>query len=171
MSKSKGERMTEIIESVPGVTTADQLPQARSVAEYNGCRIRELTVDTPADQWPTSLDRREPSQRAAIFNAGNPADVTVGLGQSITFTAVHWLMYVDERQDEESGEVKQLGVLVLFDREGKTFKTFSQYAPRRLKAALELYAPTDWIRGVTFVVTDRASKMPGRHYHDIRISI
>lgn len=145
--------------------------QIDSPVPYHGCRIRDLTPDTPASMWPTSLDKTEPSQRAAIFNAGNPADVTCPLGGKVTFTACHWLMYIDERMDEESGEVKALAVLVLFDCDGKTFKTFSQFAPRRLKAALELYAPDQWINGVTFVVTDRASKMPGRHYHDIRIVI
>lgn len=138
---------------------------------YYGVPIRDLRIDTPATEWPTSLDRRVPEQRAAIFAAGNPADVSCPLGGTITFTAVHWLIYLQEFLNEETGEVAPGPVLTLYDREGRTFRSTSQFAPRRLKAALELYSPDEWINGITFVVRDRPSKRPGRHYHDVRVAI
>jgi len=147
------------------------VPSPGTVAPYFGCRIRELTLETSASEWPTSLDRTEPHQCAAIFNAGNPPDYRVEVGQSVKFVAHHWLMYLDEFRDEESGELKPGPVLVLYDRDGKTLKSTSQFAPRRLKAALELYTPADWQRGITFCIWDRPSRMPGRHYHDIRIVV
>lgn len=153
----------------------ESLPELRETANglqpYYGVPIRELTIDTPATGWPTSLNGHVPEQRAAIFNAGNPADVSVGLGETVTFTAVHWLIYLEEFEDVESGEIKPGPVLTLFDRDGKTFRTTSQFAPRRLKAALEWYTPEEWIKGITFVIRDRVSKRPGRHYHDIRIIV
>lgn len=151
------------------VMEMDKPGDARSVAPYYGCRIKELTIDTPATEWPTSLDRREPSQRAAVFNAGNPPDVSCELGKTVYFTAVHWLIYLSEFEDEETGEIKPGPVLTLFDREGKMFRSTSQFAPRRLKAALELYTPAEWVKGIRFMIQDRPSKRPGRHYHDIRI--
>jgi hypothetical protein len=173
MKKDKNEQVQT--EAAPPTPRQEVVEKLHEVVErpqnYHGCRIRDLTVDTRATDWPTSLDRAEPSQRAAVFNAGNPADVRIELGGSVCFRAHHWLMYAEERHDEESGELRTFATLVLFNAEGKTFKTTSQFAPRRLKAALELYSPEDWQRGVTFVVTDRASRMPGRHYHDIRIAV
>lgn len=173
MAKSKIEQTRQTAEQpTPRQEVVESLREIvdRPVG-YNGCRIRDLTPDTPAHDWPTSLNRSVPEQRAAIFNAGNPADVRIEIGGCVKFTAHHWLMYAETREDEETGELRTFATLVLFNAEGKTFKTTSQFAPRRLKAALELYAPSDWQRGVTFVVTDRASRMPGRHYHDIRIAL
>lgn len=145
--------------------------ESRAVQHYYGCRIRELAVDTPASDWPTSLDRRIPEQRAAIFAALNPPDYRVEVGQTLTITAHHWLIYLDEFEDSDSGEMRPGPVLVLYDHEGKMLKTTSQFAPRRLKAALELYGPEDWQRGITFIIRDRPSRKPGRHYHDLRIAI
>lgn len=144
---------------------------ARGLAQYNGVRIAELTLDTPASQWPTSLDIAVPEQRAAVFAAGNPADVTCPTRGEIVFKAVHWLIYLSEFENEETGEVRPGPVLCLFGPDGKFFKSTSQFAPRRLKAALELYTAEEWIHGITFHITDRDSKRPGRHYHDIRIVV
>lgn len=143
--------------------------EVRAVQPYNGVRIRDLTIETPAYDWPTSLDRNEPSQRAAIFAAGNPPDFRAEVGEKKLFVAHHWLIYMDEFMDEESGELKPGPVLVLYNADGQTLKSTSQFGPRRLKAALELYGREDWQRGITFQVWDRPSKRPGRHYHDIRI--
>lgn len=145
--------------------------ESRDVLHYYGCRLRELTIDTPASDWPTSLDQREPEQRAAIFAAGNPPDFRVEVGQTVTVTAHHWLIYLDEFEDSDSGEIRAGPVLVLYDREGKMLKTTSQFAPRRLKAALELYGPEDWQRGITFIVSARPTRKPGQHYHDVRVAI
>lgn len=172
MSKSRVQEVIEKAhtEGLP-LQTADKALTPAHLAQYNGVRIRDLTIDTPASEWPTSLDRSVPEQRAAIFNAGNPPDFRVEVGQTVNFTAHHWLMYLDEFEDEETGELRPGPVLVLFDKDGKMMKSTSQFAPRRLKAALELYGPADWQRGITFIVQDRPSKRPGRHYHDIRIVI
>lgn len=152
-------------------TRVDKLPEEGvTLMAYYGVPLRELTEDTPAHLLPTSLDVREPAQRAAVFAAGNPADVSVGVGETVHFIAHHWLIYVDMFTDQESGELRPGPVLVLYDEHGKTLKTTSQYGPRRLKAALELYGPDDWAAGIEFIIHDRPSKRPGRHYHDVRIA-
>lgn len=131
--------------------------------------LRQLTIDTPASEWPTSLDRRDPAHRALIFAAGNPPDVVVPTGGSVTIRAVHWLASCSELIDEESGEARTVYALTLFNVDGKMLRTTSAYALRRLRAALELYTPSEWAEGIDFVIRDRASRMPGRHYHDVRI--
>jgi hypothetical protein len=174
MTRSKSQNQITATETAtqPSPTSyPSELAVANGPRPYNGVAIRELTVNTPANQWPTSLDASVPEQCAAIFNAGNPPDVSVGLGEVITFVAVHWLIYLEEFEDEETGELRPGPVLTLYDRDGRTFRTTSQFAPRRLKAALELYSKNEWIKGITFVIRDRPSKRPGRHYHDIRIVV
>lgn len=142
------------------------------LAVVSPARSIVLTPGMALTECPTSLNINDPVQRAMLFNAGNPADYQIQNGQPVRIKAVHWLAYPEERIDEKSGEVVQYGVLVLFDAAGKTFKTTSEYAPRRLRAALELYGAEEWRRGVTFEVTPRPSKRhPGGTYHDIRICV
>ena len=105
-----------------------------------------------------------------MFAAGNPADYKFSEQGVCTITAHHWLIYPDERMDEETGEVRQFAVCVLFDAQGKFFKTTSLFAPRRMKAAIELFSPKDWQDGVTFIVRQRRG-LTGRTYHDIRVLV
>ena len=105
-----------------------------------------------------------------MFAAGNPADHRIDSTNTCMVTAHHWLAYPDEREDPETGEVRQFATIVLFDKHGKFFKTTSAYAPRRLKAAIELFTPEDWARGVTFLITVRLSSQK-RPYHDIRVVV
>lgn len=132
----------------------------------------QITPGMSLAECPTSLDRHDPRQRAWIFAAGNPADYQLEGRPELTIRAVHWLVYPDERTDEHSGEVSQYAVLVLFDSEGRFFKTTSEYAFRRLRAALDLYSRAEWDRGIAFQVRARPSRRhPGGTYHDIRICV
>ena len=135
-------------------------------------RTLAITPDMPITEVPTSLDIRDPRQRAMLFNCGNPADYQLNGQGTLKIKATHWVVYPESRTDEKTGEVKDYAVIVLIDHDGKTFKSTSEYAPRRLRAALELYSRAEWDAGVTFVITPRPSKRhPGGTYHDIRIAI
>lgn len=133
-------------------------------------RTLAIAPDMPMTEVPTSLDIRDPHQRAMLFNAGNPADYQFNGQSQLVIKATHWVVYPESRTDEKSGEVRDYAVIVLIDHAGKTFKSTSEYAPRRLRAALELYSRAEWDAGVTFLITPRPSKRhPGGTYHDIRI--
>lgn len=131
---------------------------------------RYMTIDTPITECPTNLDPKNPKHRALLFDAGNPADHKIDSDNRCVITATHWLIYPEEREDEETGEVRQFAVVVLFDKDGRFFKTTSQYGPRKMKAAIELFKSSDWERGVTFIITVRIGQRK-RPYHDIRVVV
>lgn len=137
----------------------------------NGSSLtRQMTIDTPITECPSNLDPSKPRDRALMFACGNPADYRIGPDNQCVITATHWIIYPNESEDPETGEVKQFATVVLFDRHGKFFKSSSAYAPRRMKSAIELYKPHEWERGVTFIVTVRLSQQK-RPYHDIRVAL
>lgn len=153
----------------PGLPAPSYYPPPVERTGLNGSSMtRHLTIDTPITECPTNLDPANPKHRALLFDAGNPADYKVGADNQCVVTATHWLVYPEEREDEETGEVRQFAVVVLFDREGKFFKTTSQFGPRKMKAAIELFKAPDWERGVTFIITVRIGQRK-RPYHDIRV--
>ena len=157
--------------STPGRPELSPYPPPAERTGLNGSSLtRSLTIDTPITECPTNLDIHNPRERALLFAAGNPADYRIGAENSCIITAHHWLAYPDEREDPETGEVRQFATIVLFDKVGKFFKTTSAYAPRRLKAAIELFSAADWKNGITFVVTVRLSQQK-RPYHDIRVLV
>lgn len=156
---------------IPGQSGPSRyLPLVERTGMNGSSLTRHLTMDTPITECPTNLDPKNPAHRALLFAAGNPADHRIGSDNRCIITATHWLAYPDEREDPETGEVRQFATICLFDRNGKFFKTTSAYAPRRLKAAIELFTPADWSKGITFVVTVRLGQQK-RPYHDIRIIV
>lgn len=156
----------------PDVSAAMPASDSTVLIPRSEYRTLAITPDMPITEVPTSLDIRDPRQRAMLFNVGNPADYQLNGQGQLTIKATHWVVYPESRTDEKSGEVRDYAVIVLIDHQGKTFKTTSEYAPRRLRAALELYSRAEWDAGVTFVVQPRPSKRhPGGTYHDIRIVI
>lgn len=163
------ENAPSALESKGGEVAAAGRPETAAPPPHNGVALRRLNIDTPVSEWPTSLDRRNRAHRALIFGALNPADVKLETGATVDFRAKDWLYYVDERLDPETGELRQMATLVLFDSAGRMFKTSSAFAPRRLQAAISLYSAEEWSAGITFRVTSRKSATPGRYYHDIRI--
>lgn len=165
-----GQPMPEEVQTRGHSEPSRYLPPVERTGLNGSSLTRHMTLDTPITECPTNLDSRNPAHRALLFAAGNPADHRIGSDNRCIITATHWLAYPDEREDPETGEVRQFATIVLFDREGKFFKTTSAYAPRRLKAAIELFTPADWAKGITFIVTVRLGQAK-RPYHDIRIIV
>lgn len=166
-----------VLTPAPG-TAADQalvqtMQQAETTGELNRWSPRlamKLDMELPITQCPTNLDLSSATGRALAFAAGNPADYRLDDKGMCKIVAHKWLAYPDEAEDPETGEVRQFARIVLFDRDGRFFKTTSAWGLRRLKAAIELYDEMEWRLGVPFVISARLSKL-NRVYHDIRIAI
>jgi hypothetical protein len=127
-------------------------------------------LETPMSQCPTNLNVANPHHRALVFAAQNPSDYEFGKDRRVIIRATHWLIYPDSRLDNETGEIREFAVVVLIDRNGCFFKTTSATAMKRMQAAVSLFSPEDWERGVPFVITKREGQS-GRTYHDIRILV
>lgn len=160
-----GHEMAPALDAGP---SADVPPRLGALAPYARKRDLMVDADTPLHQCPTSLDVADPQQRALLFACGNPGDIEFDANGVACVRAVHWLIMPDEGEDPETGEVRQFARLVLIQADGRFFRTTSAFAPRRLRAALELYSPAEWAEGVTFIVSRRQSKR-GRTYHDFRV--
>lgn len=120
--------------------------------------------------WPTTLDLSTPRGRALAVHAGNPADVQFTTEDTIRFRACDFLVYPDEVTNQKTGEIVQGCRVVMFDREGRTFKTTSEYIAHRLAAVLQLYTVQEWRDGIPFVITRRPSKRhPGGSYHQLEV--
>lgn len=144
-------------------------PHYGAPAPYCDTRSMTVTADTPLHMCPTSLDLTDARQRALAFACGNPGDLEFDSHGVARVRAVHWLIMPDEAEDPETGEIRQFGRLVLIQADGRFFRTTSAFAPRRLRAALELYSPAEWQLGIDFIITRRLSRR-GRTYHDFRIA-
>lgn len=146
--------------------SVDVIPRDQQIVR--GSDLKVLSLDMSARDYPTSLRWDDPHDRSLIFAAGNPGDYQLDQQGVCEIIAVDWLLMPDEGEDPETGEVSQFVRLVLFDRDGKFFRTTASHARRRLKAALELYGPDEWADGVRFRITSRIGQRK-RAYHDIRI--
>lgn len=138
------------------------------VCTPNGVVQWRPKVGTPLTECPTSLDLATQRGRALALAAGNPGDVEFDKSGIADITATDWLLYPDEGENPETGEVGVFIRLVLFDASGKTFRTTASHGPSRLKAALDLFDRADWVEGIPFRITRRLGKRD-RWYHDIRL--
>jgi len=127
-----------------------------------------VTPQTSLADCPTSLDMTNDIHRTWMIAAGNPADIDFDSDGILIIDAVHWLVMPEQREDPETGEIRDVASLILFTRDGSFARTTSSYAHNRLRAVLDLYSSSDWAAGIRFVITRRASKR-GRTYHDIRV--
>ena len=154
--------------------TQETLPEVIPAAQPNGDRRLSSLVpaqDSDPNTWTTNLDVSDPRQRAVFIGATNPADVDMGERDCLRFVATHYLVYPDEILNRETGELQPGGRLVLIDKEGKTFKTCSEFAPKTFKKILALYNDEEWRAGIAFIITSRKSRGgPGR-YIDLRVEI
>jgi hypothetical protein len=131
-----------------------------------------LIPGTDADvwDWPTTLDLSTPRGRALLIHAGNPADVQFEREDTVRFRACDFVVYPDPQTDRVTGEITQGCRVVLIDKDGKTFKTTSEYVAHRLAGVLQLYTVAEWKAGIPFVITRRPSKRhPGGSYHQLEV--
>lgn len=127
-------------------------------------------IYTDMRQWPTNLNFADAREKVMAFNAGNPADIQLPQEGALRIIAHRFILIPEEREDEETSEVKQFATLVLFDAKGKTFKTSSAWAWRRAKAAVELFTQEEWDLGIPFKIQLKMSQRK-RPFHDIRIEL
>jgi hypothetical protein len=130
----------------------------------------EPARDARLDQCPTNLDLSTWQGKVLALAAGSPADLVIPDNGVLAITATHYFLFPDIGQDPESGEIKEFTRTVLYDREGRTYRTTSGHAPHRIKAILELISADEWAKGIPFVISERRSRATGRTYHDIRPS-
>ena len=151
-----------------GAEPAELPARMGALAPYVKSRDMTVTADMALQSCPTSLDITDKKQRAIMFQCGNPGDIVFDTHGIARVKAVHWLIMPDEGEDPETGEIRQFGRLVLIQADGRFFRTTSAFAPRRLRAALELYSPSEWAEGITFTISRRQSAR-GRTYHHFAI--
>jgi hypothetical protein len=125
----------------------------------------------PLNKCPTNLDLSTRRGKALAIAAGNPSDLRFGPDKKIKIVVTHWLLFPDVVLDPETGELKPCTRTVLFDKNGQTYRTTSDFAPKRLEAALQLFEPGEWKVGIPFIITERESRQPGRTYHDMRVEL
>jgi hypothetical protein len=119
---------------------------------------------------PTSLDLNTIRGKALMLKASSPGDYDVKPGVPIRLIVCHWAVIPDTQVDEETGELHEFVRTVLYDAEGKTFRTSSAHSPMRLCAMLELFSPAEWANGIPVIVVARQSKR-GRVYHDVEVDL
>ena len=119
---------------------------------------------------PTNQDWSKREHKALAFAAGNPGDIEFGKDGSVIVVATHFLVFPEEREDPETGELSTFARTVLFTRDGQTFRTTSAHAPHRIAAACDLFDSKEWAKGIAFQIRQRLGKNQ-RIYHDIRLAI
>lgn len=153
-----------------------EAPPVETLPAVTNGPTRRLSSLVPApdarpEEWTTNLDVTTPRGKAMLIAACNPADVVIGEDDRLRFVATHYVVYPDEVLNRETGELEPCGVLALIDKDGRTFKTKSEYAPKSLHRVLKLYNEAEWARGMVFIITSRKSRGgPGR-YHDLRVEL
>jgi hypothetical protein len=119
----------------------------------------------------TNLDLATDKGRALFINAGCPGEIDFDENGTARILACHFVVYPDTGVNVETGEERAFSRTVLIDRHGKMYRTTSEYAPRRLRAAMALYSEEKWARGIPFIITQRRSRKTGRTYHDLRVEV
>lgn len=151
--------------------STDNLPatQAGSCVPGHNGRLYPV-VGTPLTRCPCNFDVTTFKGKAMLLQAGEPGDIELRPGEELVIRAVHFLIYPEERIDEETGAVSTFARTVLFDKEGRHFRTTSAHVPHRITAALDLFGPEEWEKGIPFVICERPSKRhKGGTWHSIRV--
>lgn len=116
----------------------------------------------------TNLDLTTYAGKALILKAGSPGDYEVRADKPLRMTVHAYAVFPDTAVNEETGEISEFARTVLFDAQGKTFRTSAAHAPTRFLIAAALFTPQQWQAGIPFVITARTGKRD-RVYHDIQI--
>ena len=125
---------------------------------------------TPLSQCPTNLDMGTFLGKAMMFKAQGASQMNVTPEAPLRFRARHWAMIPDSRVSEKTGEIREFVSVVLFDIDGRCFKSSGVASPFRLLALLQLYSEGEWMEGIPILV--RAIPKPGRApMHSIEIDL
>jgi hypothetical protein len=167
-SASAGQTTAATAESASSTALISQSSPAPN--EQVPC-IKASSWELANDEFRTNLKRDTPRGKAMLLNAMSPADIDLGPEGTVVFIAVAYVCYNDEVESQETGEVVRCVRTVFIDREGRTFRTTSESGLRKVAAMMAVYTPQEWAVGIAMRVTLRKSRLPGRHYHDIRVVV
>lgn len=129
-----------------------------------------LDTSTPANMWPTNLNPDTAHGKSLLLAATQVPDFQLDQTGSATITATHWLLMPGEQENEETGEVEPVIWAVLFDKDGRMFKTTGVYARSALRAAAALFKPHEWAAGIQFRIASRLTSNK-RIAHDVRVQL
>jgi hypothetical protein len=133
-------------------------------------RLKAPPQGTPLPACPTNLPMNTLLGRALMLKASGPGDYEVQPGKPLRLMARWWAMIPDSATDEDTGEISEFIRVVLFDADGKSFRTSAAHAPSRLRGLLELVPSEEWQNGVALIIEQRRGKR-GRDYHDINLDV
>lgn len=147
------------------------MAKKQELIEVNEPRTLAIPAQgTAITSCPTNLDLTTFRGKALMLKAGGPSEYELEPGKPLRLIVTHWALMPDTRVDEESGECSEFVRTVLFDADGKTFRTSSAHSPLRLLAMLQLFTDNEWASGIPIIIEARKSKR-GRMYHEINIDI
>lgn len=158
-------------EDAPPIVDAPEAPLAVTTVcvlpgVYGGLAIPR--IDTAPQLFPRTFALGDYHGKAMLMAAANPSDYKPDQNGVVRIRVRHWIVLPDQRITEETGEVRDFPRTVLFDAQGKHFRTSAPHAPQRLYAAMQLFEAEEWARGIPFVISLRRG-LRGRDYHDIRL--
>jgi hypothetical protein len=155
----------------PAADANVQLPSEPQVPALRHRSSMVASLDAPVQDWRGNLDLSTWTGKALLVKAGSPSDMEFDDSGECRISATHWLIYPEEGVSRETGEVTLFARTVLFTADGRTFKTTSEFAPSRMRVAMELFSPEEWASGLPFVVRERKSRKTGRVYHDLTLDM
>lgn len=138
------------------------------VTSLNG-RLVPKHGDTLREAF-TNIDTSSLKGKALVFAAQSPGDIEFDERGMAFIEATNYCIFADTGLSAETGEVTVFARTVLYDKEGRTYRTTSENAPHRLAAACDMFGPEVWARGIPFTIRERKSRKTGRVYHDMRIA-
>lgn len=159
---------TEIDERNDECQVINPLRETALAERYpEGCM--DISVNTPPDQWPTSLQVNSPEWKAALVNAACTPDLEIGAEWSEPIEVTDWLIMIRETADPTTGEVNQYPWLTLIAQDGTMIGTSSAVVPHQLARMLRAYSAEEWKAGIKVRFRRRMNRQHTKTYHEMRI--
>lgn len=160
-----GKPIMEIADDVPSIDN-----DTRQIIVLPDKRIAVPKPNTPLMECPTNLDLTTQRGKALLIKSEGGRDYEHDGIEQVRIRVTHYLMKPTEVVDENTGEVREFVEVVLYDANGKMYRTSGVAAPRRLRALFEVFSPAEWADGIPLVITPRPSKR-GAPWHDIQVDM
>lgn len=156
----------------PGDDTDVDMVDQKPSSPYRVTMVGRQGMDlTGANVAPTNLDLSKPRGKAMMLKALSPGDVDLDDQGELRFRAIRYAIFNDTVLNQETGELVPAARLVLFDREGRTFRTTAESAAKKLALVLQMYSKEDWDQGIPFFIARRYSPRTKRFYQDITVEV
>lgn len=155
--------------SLPSADLPDVIDDMPMAAPLRCAPTLALKPDAPVNEWHHNFDLTTVAGKSALLNASNVADWIPADGETYNMDAVHYLCYPDEYTDRNTGEIVQCTACVFVGSDGKTAKFRNEWSLRRLNAAIAMFGPDDWARGIRIQLYTQQSREPGKRYGSFRV--